>query len=88
MKFFGIIGFWVGEKETKPGVWKSSIKEISYVGDILKNNRKFVNSENQNDQFTINNQISILSDLYARNNWHSIRYVILNDVKWKVTNVE
>lgn len=89
MKFVGKVGFWEEEVEVKPGVFRSDIIERSYTGDVYRNRRGFQAGENQqNKNLTINNQISILSDLYARNNWGSIRYVIWNEVKWEVTSVE
>lgn len=89
MKFNGIVGFWEGEKELRPGIWRPSIVERPYKGDILKFRRGFrERTDAQNDEFTVSNQISILSDLYARQNWASIRYVIWNGVKWKVDNIE
>lgn len=88
MKFYGVVGFWIKETEVNPGVWKSQILERPYTGDILRNNRKFQSADQQNDNFTISNQISILADLYARENLNSIRYVVWNRVAWKVSSVE
>lgn len=88
MKFSGKVGFWSGDVETSPGVYKLKIVEHKYYGDVLKDVRKFQQDSTQNDIFTINNRISILSDLYARENWSSIRYVIWNGQKIKVTSVE
>lgn len=88
MKFYGLVGFMTGEKEVKPGVYKPEIIEKSYVGDVSWNNRHFQSSENQNDDIRLNNQISILSDVYSHENFASIRYVVWNNVKWRVTNVE
>lgn len=89
MKYSGEIGFWEGEKEVTPGVWRPSIRERHYVGDVLQNRRSFQPSQDsQNDEFVVNNRISILSDLYARQNWSSIKYVIWNGVKWNVKSVE
>lgn len=88
MKFYGKVGFWAGEKEVKPGVYKPVIVEKLYSGDVSWNNRHFQSSENQNDDIRLNNQISILSDLYSHENFASIRYVVWNNVKWRVTNVE
>lgn len=88
MKFYGTIGFWDGSSEIKPGVYKPTIIEKLYSGNVNWNNRHFQPSENQNDDIRLNNQISILSDLYAQQNFSSIRYVVLNGVKWRVTNVE
>ena len=88
MKFVGKIGFWVDEMETAPGVWRGCIIERRYVGEVLSSKRIFQSAgEKQNDEFKVNNRISILSDLYMRNNWASIRYVIWNGAKLKVTSV-
>lgn len=88
MKFYGNVGFWMGSKETKPGFFKPVIVEKIYSGNVNWNNRHFQTTENQNDDIRLNNQISILSDLYAQENFSSIRYVVWNGVKWRVTNVE
>lgn len=89
MKFSGMIGFWEKDVEVKPGVFKPSIVERPYTGDITRNYRKFQQGENQqNENLTVNNQVSIVSDLYLRNNWASIKYIVWNDVKWKVNTVE
>lgn len=89
MKFRGTVGFWDGEVEVRPGIWDSKIVERKYTGEIIRNNRRFQDSrEQQNAEFTINNSISILSDIYARQNWNSIKYVIWNNVKWKVSSIE
>ena len=88
MKFSGEVGFWDEDEETVPGVWKPNIVEKHYSGDVLQNSRKFQSDSSQNDSFVVNNQISILADLYARENWPSIRYVIWKGTKWKVTSVK
>lgn len=89
MKFCGEVAFWEEDKETDPGVWRPAQMVIrKYTGDILRANRRFQSSDQQNDIFTVSNQISILSDLYAQQNWASIRYVVWNGAKLKVSNVE
>lgn len=89
MKFSGEVGFWTDEMEVNPGVWRGVISERHYVGDVLRDNRRFQpSSDQQNDEFTVSNKISILSDMYAKQNWASIRYVRWNGVKFKVTSVE
>lgn len=88
MKFSGKIGFWEESHEMAPGVWKPSIVEKSYTGDILRSRRNFTGSNDQNKTFTINNRISILADLYARENWPSIRYIYWKGIKWEVNSVE
>lgn len=88
MKFSGKIGFLVGEKETSPGCWNSEYKELPYVGDVIKNHRRLDQKDKVNPDLSVNNRISILSDLYAQQNWHTIRYLIWNGVKWNVSGVE
>lgn len=88
MKFSGKIGFWLGDKEVRPSIWNPEIEERPYKGDIIKNTRRFQNGESQNDDLVVSNRISILSDLYLRKNWSSIKYVIWNDVRLKVTSID
>lgn len=89
MKFSGKIGFWENDIETSPGVFKPKIVEKSYTGDVLNNIRRFQSSENQqNENLVISNRISILSDLYMRKNWSSIKYVFWNGVKWKANSID
>lgn len=90
MRFYGEVAFWEKDKEVNPGVWKPvGMKLLPYYGDVLVDNRRFQpTSDSQNDEFKVNNQISIVSDLYARQNWASIKYVVWNGVKWKVTSVK
>lgn len=88
MKFSGEIGFWKEDVEVHPGIWKPEIIERHYTGDVLRNRRSFQGPNDQNETFTIANRISILGDLYARENWPSIRYIFWKGTKWKVTSVE
>ena len=87
MKFCGIVGFWVTDVETSPGVFKPQIVEKKYVGDIRNRIKRWQENDQQNDYLKINNTISILSDLFARQNYASIKYVILNGKKLKVNSV-
>jgi hypothetical protein len=86
-KYFGNIGF-AEYKETAPDVWREVITEKPYYGDILKNYRQLDNSGEVNDDVTISNRFSIISDPYAQENFHAIRYIMFMGIKWKVTNVE
>lgn len=89
MKFVGEIGFWEKDVETTPGVWKPEIVERHYTGDMLRNINRFQSTtESQNETFTISNKVSIIADLYAREHYQSIKYVIQNGTKWKVSSVE
>lgn len=86
-KFYGIIGY-AETVETDPGVWEEKIVERMYFGDLLSNFRNLQNSGEVNDDVNIANKISIVSDPYANENFHSMRYVEFVDTRWKVTNVE
>lgn len=90
MKFYGQVGFTSQpDIEVRPGVFKPNIIERPYTGDVHRNSRSYsASSEQQNDRLESNNEISILSDLYAQQNWSSIRYVVWNGVKLKVTKVD
>ena len=86
-KFYGEIGF-AEMAETAPGVWDEKITSRKYYGDLTRNNRRLQQSDQINDGITISNQISIVADPYANENFHSMRYVEFQGTKWKVTDVE
>lgn len=86
-KFYGSIGYAVPE-ETAPGVWEDRIVEHSYYGDVIRNNRKLQSSSQLNDNIVVSNEISILSDPFANENFHFMRYVTFMGTKWKVSNVD
>ena len=88
MKFVGKIGFYIKDREIKPGLFEPGIIEKPYTGDVSRDNRHWnESSESLNSKYRVNNEISILSDLYARQNWQSIRYVLWNGVYWSVSSV-
>lgn len=85
MKFAGKIGFYEGTKETKPSVYKPVIVERVYIGDVIRNARRFQSTEYQNETTVLSNQISIIADLYFQKNLASVRYVEWMGVKWRAT---
>lgn len=90
MKFAGKVGFWIEDVETKPGIFgEPKVVERTYTGDVTRSYRKWNTQDSSTlDDLRLNNQISILSDLYALQNWQSIKYVLWNGVYWKVNTVE
>lgn len=86
-KFAGKIGFAV-IKETQPGVWTERMVEHRYYGDLMRNTRRLQSSGNLNDNVIISNQISIVADPFAKENFHAMRYVELYGAKWKITSIE
>ena len=86
-KWYGVIGY-AETVETKPGVWKEQITERTYYGDLVRNIRKLQTADQLNDNINVANEISIVSDPYANQNFHSMRYVEFMGAKWKISNVE
>ena len=86
-KFFGKIWFTKTE-ETAPGVYREVTTERDYRGDVLRNTRKWENGEYLNDDLNVNNQISIVADAYANENFFAMRYISWMGAYWKITNVE
>lgn len=86
-KFYGKIGYAISE-ETLPGVWVERIVERSYYGDVIRNIRRLQSSENLNDDINVSNEISIVADAFANQNFHSMRYVEYMGTKWKVSSIE
>lgn len=86
-KFYGEIGY-ANIVETEPGVWEEKIIKRNYYGDIIRNTRSLQTSDNVNDNINISNEISIVADPYANENFHSMRYVYFMGSKWKITSVE
>ena len=86
-KFYGNVGY-VSTKEVEPGIWDEQVKELPYYGDLVRNTSKYQTSGGVNDNITINNNISIVADPYAMENFQHMRYVIFMGTKWKIENVE
>jgi hypothetical protein len=86
-KYFGKIGY-ISTQETRPGVWRSVVTEREYYGDVIRNTRRLDTAEQVNDNIDISNQISIVADPFAYENFHSMRYVEFMGTKWKVRTVD
>lgn len=85
-KFYGPIGYVYDETENDITVEKAI--ERFYKGDIIKNSRRLENGTGVNDNVTISNQISIVSDPYAIAHIFAIRYVKWMGVAWKVSSID
>ena len=86
-KYSGKIGFAMST-EKRPGVWVNDIVERKYYGDLTRNLRRLQASSGLNDNITIANDISIIADPFAKENFHAIRYAEYMGTKWKISNVE
>lgn len=87
-KFYGVIGYATTE-ETKPDVWVETITERQYYGDIIRESRRVESSQDSvNDGVSLDNEVSIVADLYAQENINEMRYIKIRGTAWKITSVE
>lgn len=86
-KWYGVIGY-ATTAETKPGVWEEQITERNYYGELVRNTRRLQSTSQLNDDINITNEINIVADPFAYQNFHSMRYAIFMGTKWKISNVE
>lgn len=86
-KWYGVIGY-AETVETTPGVWKEQVTKRNYYGDLTRNTRRLQTADKLNDDINITNELSIVADPYAMNNFHSMRYAEFMGTAWKITNVE
>lgn len=86
-KWYGIVGYST-TVETEPGVWVPNLAERPYYGDTLKNISKWSTSSKVNDDLNVANQISIVADPFAYQNFQSIKYIEFMGAFWEVTSAE
>lgn len=86
-KWYGKIGY-AETVETKPGVWDEQITERYYYGDVIRNTRSLQFANQVNDNVNVSNQLSIVADPYAIDNFHAMRYAEFMGANWKISNVE
>ena len=86
-KYYGVIGY-AETVETAPGVYEEQMTERNYYGELVRNTRRLQTSNQINDNINIANEISIIADPFATQNFHAMRYIEFMGAKWKITNVE
>lgn len=86
-KWYGEIGY-AETVQTKPGVWEEQITKRNYYGEVIRNTRRLQSANQLNDNINVSNEISIVADPFAYQNFHSMRYVEFMSTKWKISNVE
>lgn len=86
MKYYGQIGFGVTEEVT-PGVWDEIITERPYFGDVIKNYRRLEGNEIVDD-INVSNQISIVADPYAYENFQHMKYVRYMGTEWTINSID
>ena len=86
-KFYGNVGY-IETVEIEPGIWEEQAVERPYYGDLVRNTSRYQSSGGVNEDININNNISIVADPYANENFQHMRYVVFMGTKWKITNAE
>lgn len=83
-RFSGKIGFSV-ERETSPGVYMPETTERTYRGDLISwRVRLDASNDSTNKNLTLNNDISIIADKFAKENIGYMVYVVLYGAKWQI----
>lgn len=87
-KWYGKIGYII-PVQTAPGVWKNKDEVRQYYGDLMRNTSRWsASSDSTNDNLNIDNQISIVADQFAYQNFHSMKWIEFMGAEWKITKVE
>lgn len=86
-KFHGTI-IYVLSKETSPDVWEEQTIEREYSGDILRSYKKYSSNDKINDDIKFFNEISIVADPFAFENFVYMKYIVYMNHKWKIQSVE
>ena len=87
MKYSGKIGYFYTE-ETQPGLVEEKQEWRKYKGDVIRAVKRDSNGSRINDTISVSNQISIVADAFAKNNFFYIRYVEWQGALWEVTDVD
>lgn len=88
-KFAGYVGYATPAEEVSPGVWENdNVTERFHKGDLLRYAKSQQESTEIHSDLTLQNRISIVADEYAYENFQNIRYVLMNNTPWVVTNIE
>lgn len=84
-KFYGTVGF-VKTVESAPGVLSEQVVERKYYGNVISRARSLQGS-GVNDNINISDEISIVADPFANENYFAIRFVEYMGSKWKVQSI-
>ena len=88
-KFYGQLGYAPSEEvETQPGVFVTKPIERNVTGELIKNSRRLESSDKVINNIVLSNQVSIIADAYAKQNFQNIKYIKFMGAAWKVTNIE
>lgn len=87
MKFYGNIGFAVSVDQGDQ-VWKETITQKKYSGDVLRLQRNKESGEHIIDGLRLNSQFSILMDPWFQDHFSSVKYIEYMGSKWTVETLD
>lgn len=87
MKYFGKLGYAI-TTETEPSVWVDEITEKEYYGDVLQySKRSQPFTDHITDNIEISNELSVVVDPFAVENFIFLKYATWLGHKWKISSV-
>lgn len=88
-RYYGRVGFLKDEVESgdRPSRYVPRMEERFYTGELVKNYARQQTSEKSVDDVDLGNDISIVADEYAMNNFSSMKYVEFMGTLWEVKSV-
>lgn len=84
-RFHGKVGF-ARQVESKPGIFTEIYVERPYKGDVIRNTRRWDQTDYLNDEVKINNDISIIADSFANRHFGYMRYVRWMDQVFEIAS--
>ena len=85
-RFYGMIGF-LKTVETEGSVWEGDTVEKPYYGEVIRHSIRYASGDKLHDDVKLNNEISIIADTFAYQNYHMMKYVVINGCKWKIDSL-
>ena len=87
-KVYVTIGY-ANTEENEYGICEASYTEYSYYGDLTRSIGRFQTTANKiNDDISLSNELSIVADPFANENFYRMRYAELLGTKWSINSVE
>ena len=88
-KWSGIIGY-IKTVEIERGVWTDGEPmERKHFGDTISSRNKIQQApDSTNSNIILSNNISIITNSFATENFGYMKYAIIKGIKWKITDVE
>ena len=83
-KFCGKVGFITYTQDGD--VYKEAVTEKTYYGDVIRLSRRYEPSDKLLDDMTLNNEIEIVADAFAYENFQAMRYVNYLGANWEITS--